>query len=300
MPELLAKKRIGEGICRVCMIACAAFVPMSTQAKEASENDLSVPELAPCSTRYSLLASPRPKLEASNAKASIREDYASIRDWGTEKNVLLIPALATGLGEPGLRVRYPQDSSSPSDADKADVPRGGLGFYTREAELRATDRACLKYHVRFEPGFDFVRGGKLPGLYGGDAPSGGDEVTGKNGFSMRFMWREDGQGELYEYVVDDEGASIGRGWWTFPTGRWVSLEQEIVLNAPGKADGLARVWVDGKPVLEQRNIEYRTSEDVAIDGLMFSSFFGGTGQSWRSPRDQSVDFAAFRIYSTHH
>jgi hypothetical protein len=164
--------------------------------------------------------------------------------------------------------------------------------------LRQADRACLRYRVRFPTGFDFVKGGKLPGLYGGDGPTGGDEVTGKNGFSMRFMWRKQGQGELYEYVVNkdsDYGASVGRGRWHFTPGQWVSVEEEIVLNNPAKENGVARVWINGQPTLEQQGIVYRTTDDVHIDGLMFSTFFGGHGSDWRTPRDQAVDFADFTL-----
>ena len=34
------------------------------------------------------------------------------------------------------------------------------------------DQARLGYYVRFQPGFDFVKGGKLPGLYGGTVTAG--------------------------------------------------------------------------------------------------------------------------------
>ncbi len=253
--------------------------------------------LAACSERYSLVANPRPQQQQETAKESIRVEFGSTRDWGTEDNVTLLTLNATDLGETGFRVLYPEGSSSPSDADQDGVERGGLGFYTRETALEDSDRACLHYKVRFEPAFDFVKGGKLPGLYGGDAPSGGDEVDGENGFSMRLMWREEGQGELYPYVMDLEGESMGRGAWTFPRGRWISVEQEVILNRPGEDNGIARVWIDGMLVLQQEGLVYRTSESVSIDGLMFSTFFGGTGKGWRTPRDQSVDFAAFRLYA---
>ncbi|MGQ4879551.1 polysaccharide lyase [Billgrantia sp. LNSP4103-1] len=257
----------------------------------------STPRLSPCSERYPVETALRPSGWLEGGKDSVREDYDSSRDWGTEENALIVNPLASGLLEPALRVLYPKDSSSPSDADEDGIPRGGLGFYTEEKHLQGADRVCLHYRLRFEANFDFVKGGKLPGLYGGEAPSGGEEVTGENGYSMRLMWREDGQGELYAYLVDREGESIGRGSWSFPTGRWVTVEQELILNDPDERDGIFRVWIDGWPVLEQRNLVYRTTEELGIDGLMFSTFFGGTGEEWRTPRDQHVDFAAFRLFA---
>ncbi|MCE8034360.1 polysaccharide lyase [Halomonas sp. MCCC 1A11057] len=260
-------------------------------------DDVAQPRLAPCSERYSLVANLQPAHWLQTGKDAIRQDFSSTRDWGTEENVLLLDPLSSGLAEPALRVLYPKDSSSPSDADKTEVPRGGLGFYTEEARLQGADRVCLHYRLRFEANFDFVKGGKLPGLYAGEAPSGGEEATGKNGYSLRLMWREDGQGELYAYLVGREGESIGRGSWYFPSGRWVSVEQEVILNTPGEEDGIVRLWIDGWPVLEQRGLVYRTTEEVGVDGVMFSTFFGGTGEEWRTPRDQHVDFADFRLFA---
>lgn len=260
-------------------------------ADEATDAVVSIPQVATCSQRYDLTRDPRPLPDADGHRA-IRQSFDTTRHWGTEENVDRLGAGHTGIGEAGLRVHYPAGSSSPGEE-----PLGGAGFYSEPSQLRGAERACLSYKVRFPSDFDFVKGGKLPGLYGGEAPSGGEEVDGENGFSMRLMWREEGKGELYPYVVGFEGDSIGRGSWHFPVGQWVSIEQEIVLNDPGQKNGLARIWVDGKPVLEHQDIVFRTTPDITIDGLMFSTFFGGTGKGWRTPRDQYVDFAAFHFYT---
>lgn len=263
-------------------------------AKEAKS--LPLPQVAPCSQRYTLVADPKPP-EISDGKEAVRKAFGTHDDWGTEKNVKVISAQKTGLGEPGLRIDYPKGTSSPSDQEE-----GGAGFFATIPGLSGAERACLTYKVRFPKGFDFVKGGKLPGLYGGDAPSGGDEVTG-DGYSMRFMWRRHGKGELYEYVVNKDknnhyGESVGRGLWHFSTGQWVTVEQEIVLNDPHRDNGIARVWIDGRPILEQRGIVYRKQPTVYADGLMFSTFFGGHGKGWRTPKDQHVDFADFRFYAS--
>lgn len=292
--------RIGGSLILLSGLALSGF-PLDVLAKNVDEQQLSTPTLSACSNRYPLVESPRISTQGGGVEQNLSDNFGAQRLWMGQGNIEIIDTAATGLAQPGLRVHYPAKSSSPSDSKQDDeVPRGGAGFYTKPDEFAGAERACLRYQVFFPQGFDFVKGGKLPGLYGGEAPSGGTPATGENGFSMRFMWRKDGQGELYEYVVNqpgDYGASSGRGSWTFDTGRWVTLEQEIVLNTPGKEDGLARVWVDNQPVLEQQGIVYRTSDDVTIDGIMFSTFFGGTGKSWRTPQDQSVDFADFRLYA---
>lgn len=261
-------------------------------ASHADEAVVSIPQVAPCSQRYDLAETPSPA-PAEDAYNAVRQGFDTTRHWGTKENVERLAANDTGINKAGLRVHYPAGSSSPSDE-----PLGGAGFYSDPASLQEADRACLSYKVRFPSDFDFVKGGKLPGLYGGEAPSGGESVDGESGFSMRLMWRKEGDGELYPYVVGFEGASVGRGFWRYPTESWVTIEQEIMLNDPNRENGVARVWINDQPVLEQNNIVFRTTPDITIDGLMFSTFFGGTGEGWRTPRDQYVDFADFRFYTS--
>ncbi|GHA95711.1 polysaccharide lyase [Modicisalibacter luteus] len=288
------KRRATLNVLAASLLAASPLALQADEEKDKKDEiQLTEPQVAACSTRYELVADPAPPPYAKDGKEAVRIGYGTNDDWGTKKNVEVLSPQEAGLGETALRVHYPAGTSAPSDQGE-----GGAGFYATINQLSRAERACLQYKVRFEPGFDFVKGGKLPGLYGGNAPSGGDEVTGEKGFSMRFMWREEGKGELYEYVVKDEeyGQSVGRGRWTFPTGEWVTIEQELILNDPGRNNGIARVWIDGKPILEQRNITYRLDDDIYVDGLMFSTFFGGHGKEWRTPKDQIADFADFRFY----
>jgi len=39
----------------------------------------------------------------------------------------------------------------------------------------------------------------------------------------------------------------------------------------------------------------RTVDDLKIEGVIFSTFFGGGDQSWATPRDQYADFAVFAV-----
>lgn len=194
-----------------------------------------------------------------------------------------------------LRVQYPKNSGSNQSAREDGTSPGGAQVYLRSAEM--TDHAFLRYRVRFPEGFDFVKGGKLPGLYGGTATSGGDIPDGTNGFSTRFMWRTHGAAEVYAYLPTSEehGTSLGRGSWTWPTGRWACVEQEVALNDPGKSNGLARVWLDDKKVLEDDALTYRSTASLRIEGLFFSTFFGGGDASWATPRGQFTDFADFQL-----
>ncbi|TDX30815.1 hypothetical protein DFO67_10470 [Modicisalibacter xianhensis] len=172
----------------------------------------------------------------------------------------------------------------------------GAGFDTRTMKVT---HAVLEYDLRFKPGFDPVKGGKLPGLMAGDSPSGHKEAL--NGMTARMMWRREAQGELYLYYPDmkeSHGDSIGRGNFYFDTsGKWHTIRQEVKLNDVGKANGYIKVWYDGVPVIEATGLRLRTKDSVLIEGIMHTIFPGGGDRSWAVTRDEWVDTRNFRIYT---
>lgn len=195
-----------------------------------------------------------------------------------------------------LRVRYPARSASPTVARKYDRPGGGAQLYL---PLRSgpTDSLHLRYYLRFPKGFDFVKGGKLPGLYGGEVTGGRRIPDGENGLSTRYMWRSGGRGEVYAYLPTsvEHGTSIGRGKWRWPTGRWTCVEQAVTLNSADRSNGSVEVFLDGRRVLHKDGLEFRTTERLKIEGVFFSTFFGGGDPSWATPRSGHADFAAFAV-----
>jgi hypothetical protein len=203
--------------------------------------------------------------------------------------------LITTTDAPGgtmLRISYPAGSASRS----AGGPDGGTQAYLH-LPGNPIDTLDLTYQLRFPPDFDFVKGGKLPGLYGGTVTSGQHIPDGTNGFSTRYMWRAHGDGEVYAYLPTshEHGTSLGRGCWTFTPGRWTTIRQHTQLNTPGHTDGRITVWQDDRQVLDQTGLEFRTTDQLHIDGLFFSTFFGGDDTTWASPTDQYADFAEFTL-----
>lgn len=61
-----------------------------------------------------------------------------------------------------LQILYPKGSTAPRNH-----PQGGTEFYAQPLDLSTAQNASLKYSVYFPPDFEWVKGGKLPGLYGG-------------------------------------------------------------------------------------------------------------------------------------
>jgi hypothetical protein len=55
------------------------------------------------------------------------------------------------------------------------------------------------------------------------------------------------------------------------------------------------VWLDGDQVFDRSGVVFRTLPGLHIDGLFFSTFFGGGDPSWASPHDQYADFADFSL-----
>lgn len=71
----------------------------------------------------------------------------------------------------------------------------------------------LTYKVYFEPGFDFAKGGKLPGLAAKAFDSGctedGSSKRSGSSWSVRLMWRANGRVELYSYDQSRPSGSCG-------------------------------------------------------------------------------------------
>jgi hypothetical protein len=141
-----------------------------------------------------------------------------------------------------LRIDFPKNSYSPNGVKTDKAPLGGAQFLSG---IGRHDSLHLRYYLRFAENFDFVKGGKLPGLSGGAANSGGKTPTGTDGFSARLMWRQAGAGEVYGYLPSSEewGTSIGRGNFIFPKNRWVMVEEQIELNDPDQFNGKVRLWL---------------------------------------------------------
>lgn len=221
----------------------------------------------------------------------LEEDYLKAR-WNA-------PAWTNGIDEG--RVVIVDRGSSGDKALMVLYPDGGFGAGSSGAQwptsLPTSQAMYLTYYVRFADDFEFVRGGKLPGLAGGEANTGGDRPDGTDGWSARMMWREGGCAEFYTYHPDqpyDTGESF-RWAARIEPGTWHRIEQVVVMNTPRERDGMLLGWFDGRLVADYRNIRFRDVEDLAIDTLYFSTFFGGGDDEWAPSTDQSIEFDDFSV-----
>ncbi|XP_046380040.2 uncharacterized protein LOC124151565 [Haliotis rufescens] len=177
-------------------------------------------------------------------------------------------------------------------------PNEGVQFFATPTQDHSI--MTFSYDVYFDKSFDFRRGGKLPGLFGGWTNCSGGRHS-DNCFSTRFMWRADGDGEVYGYIQDKthqidgfcdhvvcnsiKGYSMGRGKWRFQRGVWQNIAQSVRLNTPGKTDGSIKVWYNGKLVFTIDQLNIRAKASVDLDGIFFSTFFGGRDSTWAPTHD---------------
>lgn len=225
---------------------------------------------------------------------------------GANQNLNLVPN-PTDSSEQVMKIAYPEGSWNPADTNTI----GGVGFYATPIDIPSSaDTITFTYDAYFPKGFDFNKGGKLMGLYGGHSDCSGGKSAAQC-FSTRFMWREKGAGEVYAYFDKekqvsnfcsesgvicnaDYGDSLGRGSFNWGTGAWHSVTQVITLNTPGKQDGGLEVFHNGKNIISMKNLFYRDGDFKTV-GIDFETFFGGSTSDWASPKDQYAYFKGFKL-----
>lgn len=226
--------------------------------------------IEPCKERFSTLT--RLSLERNGAlltPADLQGQLAN-SDWGLVEGSRIVK-LKSGPARQALELDL---ASARSAGRAAGEGKPGLGFNWVPKAFGRPAAACLSYSVFLPEGFTFGRGGRLPGLAGTQAADSGEMQAA---FSMRFAWAPAGDADVYPKLPDwTEGRSLGakRDKFVLQPGRWTELEQEIVLNTPGKADGILRVWQDGRLVLQKANVTYRTTPAVRLSGVLAEAVAG--------------------------
>ena len=218
-------------------------------------------------------------------------------DWPTAEWVI---GLGTGRAEViegagayagrSLRLKYPAGtygSRNQAIQSEIDLPR-------------SYDELYVSYRVRFDEAFDFVKGGKLPGLIGGAGNTGGNRPDGTDGWSGRMMWRRGGEAVQYLYHPDQPDIYGEDFRWNrrFEPGRWHTVEHHFVMNTPGANDGVLQAWFDGEQVLNVNNLRFRDVDSFAIEQFYISTFFGGGDSTWAPAKDEHIAFDDIVVTTT--
>lgn len=230
------------------------------------------------------------------------------KDWNTPKRIMGAKSGRSNIVlDPLNPVRHVLEIKYPQG--KVGQEEDGGGAQWRFRFDGSLNKCTVEYQVMFPLGFDFVRGGKLPGLSGGTSPGGGKKSDGSDGFSARIMWRE--RGEIFQYMYWMERAP-DKHWgddlpWTdvngdkepfkFIPGKWHTLKTEITMNTPGERDGEIISWFDGKLALSCVGAFRAAGATFSIDNFNFTTFFGGNTPDWAPTKDETIYFADFKIFA---
>ncbi|KAJ3010861.1 UNVERIFIED_CONTAM: hypothetical protein HDU68_001929 [Siphonaria sp. JEL0065] len=187
-------------------------------------------------------------------------------------------------------------------------------------------RMSLSYDVWFPKGFNFVKEGKLPGLWGKqdayhgyfDCGNGYDVVHGSHGpcWSVRGLWRsptstkgKTGLGAAYVYAprrniwcttkttdmehgtycaLPSDGDIVGRNF-QYSTGTWNKIL--IVVDVRQK---ILQLSLNGKLMISYNGVNYGSST-IKFAGIKWETFFGGGSQSFKNPYPQVTYFRYFEL-----
>lgn len=232
------------------------------------------PAVAPCEERYRNVL--HFKLDRDGQPISPVDLQA--RSAGRESGVLenLTIARVTGAPKP-IVMRIALDAAGSRAAAPSNP--AGASFPWQPDSLRGHTAACLAYSVLLTAQTE-KQSGILPGLAGATET---DELP----FEVHPAWLHNGQlGLAHRAEIkpqpplaasrDGDAAvrprlRIESSDHSFAKGRWVRVNQEVVLNAPQKADGVARLWIDGKLVAERVDLRLRADAAVSITGVAASA-----------------------------
>jgi hypothetical protein len=207
-------------------------------------------------------------------------------DIGGGNSLALVDTSLAASGTKAMKITFHKDE----DIGGATVPLPGRGVDV----IRTTQK------ILFDKQFDFGQAVKIHRLTAGDddgtkidilvqlwgkptakLPNGGNDMTGIN--------------DTYEISIGSNGSKDGPAFewpsygadFTVERGRWYEIASEVKLNSVGKADGEARLWVDGKLLVDKSGIAMRKTDEWGINRAMFGGWYSNSGGNNPSPNPVS-------------
>ncbi|GEM_PF-432848 len=179
-------------------------------------------------------------------------------------------------------------------------PNGALWYLSLG---QAYDELYLSFRFKFKENFEWVKGGKFHGFQWGKYNLAGVKPQGTDGGYFSNMWRPNGELVCYIYHPDqtsiwgDDLVYTHEDGTTFraESGRWYTITNRIVMNTPGKHNGIVQTWIDEELVLNRSNMRFRDVDTLGIDQMSISTFFGGCDDSWAPSSNQYIWFDDFQL-----
>ena len=218
----------------------------------------------PCSERYA--APIRFALQTAAGKPLTPIDLqarAGLRDVGVIDNAAVV-AVKDGPAPEALEVKL---RSLPGGDDAGAKTRNGIEFRWSPPGVSGATATCLAYSVWLPDKFDFGDGGFLPGVFGGD-PKTARQQAASDPLIVTLEWSNDGIPSLTAALDGSERLRLSGAGTPLATGRWLKMEQEVVLNDPGQMNGTVRLWVDGELIVEDQGVQLRKDDKVLLTGVL--------------------------------
>jgi hypothetical protein len=182
--------------------------------------------------------------------------------------------------------------------------RGSPRLVHRATLNKVVTTATLSYDLKLNKNavgadFEFVKGGKLHGLGGGSATTGGQAVV-PDGWSVRLMWRRNGIPNLYVYhqdrLPDSDGTNYPAVNFGLTTNVWYRIDLQVKMNSVAtQNDGAATLYIDGIKRAEATNLRLTGDNTVQIDKFLFSTFYGGDDPAWKPQHTNFIEFDNFSV-----
>jgi hypothetical protein len=246
-------------------------------------------------------------IEENNTISNVQLSTSNlIKEWNASKSWNIVDDTLGKINmqdvNSTLKVRFPNNSYIPSAPIK-----GGMQFYCQPI-IFPTKAVVFRYKVMFPKNFDWVKGGKLPGLWFGDiGANGGNHIDA--GSSFRLMWRADGEAEAYVYLPKTQlnsyysmpgyhgndvfGDSVWRGVFKFETGVWNEVELYAKVNNEMDYSDHIGLTINNVTMLYTQLMW--SNSTTLINGLMMHTFFGGNDKTWATPKDQEISFKDIEV-----
>jgi hypothetical protein len=243
----------------------------------------------PVATRLSLASDTGQPVSPSELQARFGSS-----EWGLLGNARVLPPIPGGK-EPILAVTIAKGTGSGYQVAQE---RGGVGLVWRPVDLlEAQPRAaCLSYRLFLPKDMQFSSGGTLPGLsIGARFDPRGEPVVGE-GAVARLGWNREGFMYVGLQFATREGwknplAFPAKKPW--PLGRWVDVEQEIILNDVGKKNGVIRLWVDQTLMGETEKAGLRGDPALAMSGMIADVNFGNITTPAEAESETEIRLSSF-------
>lgn len=197
----------------------------------------------------------------------------------------------TDIVDNQARVRIPANTLSQGNIVNIDVADG------TEYEL--------SFKVKFGPGFDWSRGGKVGfGFHIGNGYTGCNKADNGLGGTARLMWYNPAGTKTnfvtsgtyfrpylyYKDMPENCGDNFGKQSKQLAAGTWYNIKIKVKSNTASNKDGWVSYEVDGENLLTQ-SLRWTTNDAYRkIRYITFHNFRGGSDTYWQSATDSYIYF----------